>query len=301
MILSRLRGLRPPRSNSWSQRDDWLERGLRATAAVSGSVVLLIVLFVLWQAVPALSNVGPVRFLADSDWRPTSSPTPQFGMLPLLAGSAIVTLGAVLVATPLAVFSAVLAEFYAPQPVAWLLRRLLELLNGVPSVVFGFWGLVVVVPLINAWQPPGQSLLAGTLVLALMLIPTVALSADAALHSISGDLQRSAAALGIGRGAIVWSLAVPLARRGIAEGVLLGAARAVGETMAVVIVCGNIVQLPSSVFDPVRTVTANIAMEMSYATAGHRSVLFATGLVLMLATGTLAAVAGRLRHQGART
>jgi phosphate transport system permease protein len=293
--------LRPSRSNSWSDRDRWLEWLLRAAASVSGSVVLLIVLFVLWQALPALHDIGLRRFATDVDWRPTSDTQPQFGMLPMLAGSGLVTLGAVLLATPLAVFSAVLAEFYAPWSVAWLLRRLLELLNGVPSVVFGFWGLVVVVPLINTWQPPGQSLLAGVLVLSLMLIPTVALSAAAALRDETGDLARSAAALGFGRGAVVWSLAVPQARRGIAGGILLGAARAVGETMAVVIVCGNIVQVPASVFDPVRTITANIAMEMSYATAGHRSVLFATGLLLILATGILVAASGLVSRRGGRT
>ena len=293
--------MRPSRSNSWADHDRWLERVLRAAATVSGSVVLLIVFFVLWQALPALRDIGLRRFVVDADWRPTSDTQPQFGMLPMLAGSGLVTLGAVLVATPLALFSAVLAEFYAPRSVAWLLRRLLELLNGVPSVVFGFWGLVVVVPLINAWQPPGQSLLAGILVLSLMLIPTVALSAVAALRDDSGDLARSAAALGLGRGAIVWSLAVPRAGRGIGGGILLGAARAVGETMAVVIVCGNIVQVPSSLFDPVRTITANIAMEMSYATAGHRSVLFATGLLLILVTGFLVAASRLLSRQGART
>ncbi len=263
--------------------------------------MLLIVLFVLWQALPALRAIGPWRFIADPDWRPTSVPAPQFGMLPLLAGSGLVTLGAVLLATPLAVFSAVLTEFYAPHPIAWLMRRMLELLNAVPSVVFGFWGLVVVVPLINVWQPPGQSLLTGVVILTLMLIPTVALSAIAALQGAPDDLARSAAALGLGRGAVVWSLAIPQAGRGIAGGVLLGAARAVGETMAVVIVCGNIVQMPGSVFDPIRTITANIAMEMSYATAGHRSVLFATGLLLMLATGLLTAASGLLRARGARS
>lgn len=293
--------MRPSRSNSWPARDRWLERALWAAACVSGSIVLLIVLFVLWQALPALRDVGLRRFVADADWRPTSISEPQFGMLPMLAGSGLVTLGAVLLATPLAVFSAVLAEFYAPRSAAWLLRRLLELLNGVPSVVFGFWGLVVVVPLINAWHPPGQSLLAGILVLALMLIPTVALSTSAALRGVSGDLKISAAALGLGRGAVVWSLAVPQASRGITGGVLLGAARAIGETMAVVIVCGNIVQVPRSIFDPVRTITANIAMEMSYATAGHRSVLFATGLALILATGFLVAASGLLRSRGARS
>ncbi len=292
--------MRPSRSNSWADRDRWLERVLRAAATVSGSVVLLIVFFVLWQTLPALRDIGLRRFVVDADWRPTSDTQPQFGMLPMLAGSGLVTLGAVLVATPLALFSAVLAEFYAPRSVAWLLRRLLELLNGVPSVVFGFWGLVVVVPLINAWQPPGQSLLAGVLVLSLMLTPTVALSAAAALRDDSGELARSAAALGLGRGAIVWSLAVPRAGRGIDGGVLLGAARAVGETMAVVIVCGNIVQVPASLFDPVRTITANIAMEMSYATTGHRSVLFATGLLLIVVTGFLVAASRLLNRRGSR-
>lgn len=293
--------MKQSRSDPWSNRDRWLERLLHVAAGASGSLVLLIAAFVLWQALPAIRDVGLQRFATDPAWRPTDAATPQFGMVPLLAGSGLVTLGAVLLATPLALFSAVLAEFYAPRYLAWLLRRVLELLNGVPSVVFGFWGLVVLVPLINAWQPPGQSLLAGILVLALMLIPTIALSADASLRGLPEELNRSAAALSIGRGAVVWKLAVPQARRGIAAGVLLGGARAVGETMAVVIVCGNIVQVPASLFDPVRTVTANIAMEMSYATAGHRSALFVTGLLLMVATGLFVAGGGWLRVRGQQT
>ncbi|MBI1313473.1 phosphate ABC transporter permease subunit PstC [bacterium] len=267
---------------------------------MSGCLTLLIVAFVFWQALPALRDPGVARFVSDSVWRPTDETAPQFGMTPMLVGSGLVTLGAVLLATPLALFSVIVAEFYSSRTLAWLLRRVLELLNGVPSVVFGFWGLVVLVPLINAWHPPGQSLLAGILVLTLMLIPTVALATDASLRAVPNELYRSAAALGIGRGAVVWKLAVPLARRGMVAGVLLGAARAVGETMAIVIVCGNIVQMPDSLFDPVRTITANIALEMGYATSGHRAALFATGLLLMLTSSLFVAGAGLLRRRRGR-
>lgn len=267
---------------SRSFADRALRAGLSSTAFLAGGIVLLILAFVTCSAYPAIREIGLREFLVGSTWRPDGTANARYGAAPMLAGSLAVTVGALLVAGPVGLLLSVFTEFYAPSWLSALMRRFIELLNGIPSVVFGFWGLVTIVPLINQWRPPGQSLLAGVLVLALMIVPTVAITARGALGSVPADHMRTAASLGLGRWATIWNICLPVARRGIIAGMLLGAARAIGETMAVVLVCGNIVQVPKSLFDPVRPVTANIALEMSYATAAHRSALFATCMLLMV-------------------
>jgi phosphate transport system permease protein len=263
--------------------DDTFAVALRLTAGLAAGIVLLIVLFVVRESAPALSEIGVTRMLTDDQWRPRAHENPRFGVLPMLAASALVTVVSLLIAVPLGLAGALFSQYYAPRVAGRMFEQLVELLAGVPSVVFGFWGLVVLVPMINRIQPPGHSLLAGGVVLSLMILPTVLLTATAAFRSIPvGDL-RAAAALGMGRWAIVRGLALPMARPAIASGVLRAGARAVGETMAVVMVCGNVVRLPGSVFDSVRSVTANIALEMGDATQAHRAVLFATGLLLIVA------------------
>jgi phosphate transport system permease protein len=180
----------------------------------------------------------------------------------------------------LGVLAAVCCDAYAPKFVAGMLRRSLELLAGIPSVVFGFWGLVTLVPLIAYCNPPGTSLLAGIIVLAMMILPTIALIADSSLSAVPVEFTRGAVALGLTRWAIVRGVKLPVAHSGILTGVFLAVARALGETMAVLMVCGNVVKVPLSLFDPMRTLTANIALEMAYASNHHRSVLFVSGLAL---------------------
>lgn len=172
----------------------------------------------------------------------------------------------------------------------------METLAGIPSVVYGLWGLMVLVPAIARIGPPGQSVLAGVLVLALMILPTIALVSDAALGAVPETHLRGAAAAGLSRWAIVRSIALPSARSGILTGTLLGTGRALGETMAVVMVTGNVVQVPDSLLAPVRTLTANIALEMAYATDAHRAALFVSGLVLALLTIGLVAAVDRIER-----
>ncbi len=264
--------------------------GLRTSAALSGAIVLLVAGFVLSGALPALRGIGPWAFLTDPSWHPTEG---TFGLLPMLVGTVLVTLGAVLVAAPLGVLSALFVAWYAPGWVAGPYRRMVEVLAGVPSVVFGFWGLVVLVPLIAAVRPPGASLLAGVLIVALMVLPTVALLSASAIEAVPRELVLGAAALGLGPAATVRGVVLPAARSGIIASILLATARALGETMAVLMICGNVVQLPSSAFDPVRTLTANIALEMAYAMGDHRSALFVCGLVLITFVLGLVLVAER--------
>lgn len=263
-------------------------------ALVSGAIVLLIVLFLIWETLPILQSVGLNRFFTDPDWHPTSE---EFNLLPMLWGTLLVTVGAVLMATPLGILSAIFCHYYAPRAIASLYRRLIELLAGIPSVVYGFWGLVVLVPIIGRIQPPGASLLTGILILTLMILPTITLVADSTLVSVPPEYLRGCAAMGLGRWATVRGVVFPTVNSGLLTGVILGTGRAIGETMAVLMVCGNVVQTPKSIFDPVRTLTANIALEMAYAVGNHRAALFVSGLVLMAMVVTLV-VAAELLNKG---
>lgn len=248
-------------------------------ALLSSAVVGVIILITAVDALPLLTRIGPLRFLTDESWHPTVG---QFNLVPMLAGTLLVSLGALVLAGPVGIASAVFCTFYAPGFLATAYRRLLNVLSGIPSVVFGLWGLVVLVPLIAEVRPPGASLLAGTIVLALMILPTVAVVTDTALAQVPESYLRGAAALGTPRHRIVWRVALPIARRGILTALVLGLGRAVGETMAVLMVTGNVVQVPASLFDPLRTLAANIALEMAYAMNDHRAALFVGGLILTL-------------------
>jgi len=260
-------------------------------AAVAGSITIGIVAYLLLESLPALHAVGPLRFLTDPSWNPVHG---AYNVVPMVVGTLVVTVGAVLLAAPLAVASAVFGRFYVRGALSTLQRRVLETLAGVPSVVYGLWGLMVLVPALARIGPPGQSVLAGVLVLALMILPTIALVSDTALGAVPEIHLRGAAAAGLSRWAIVRSIALPTARSGILTGILLGTGRALGETMAVVMVTGNVAQIPDGVLAPVRTLTANIALEMAYATDAHRSALFVSGLVLALLTIGLVAIVDRI-------
>lgn len=269
----------------------WILWGM---ALVSGAIVVLILLFLMWETLPILQSIGLNRFFNDPSWHPTSE---EFNLLPMLWGTLFVTAGAMLMATPLGISSAVFCHYYAPPALANLYRRLIELLAGIPSVVYGFWGLVVLVPIIGRIHPPGPSLLTGILILTLMILPTITLVADASLASVPPEYLRGCAAMGLGRWATVRGVVFPAALSGLLTGVILGTGRAIGETMAVLMVCGNVVQTPKSVFEPVRTLTANIALEMAYAVGNHRAALFVSGLVLMAMIVALV-ISAEMLHKG---
>ncbi len=261
-----------------------MHSGLRSAALLAGTVVVVIVVFLIVESTPFMAQVGTTRLFTDATWSPTSN---LYNVTPMLVGTALTTGGALVLAVPLGLLSAVFAHFYChPRAVGWY-RRLVEILAGIPSVVYGFWGLVVLVPKINAIAPPGASLLAGAIVLAIMILPTLALVADASFAAVPAETMRGAAALGLGVWGTLRLAVLPSASSGLITGTLLQTGRALGETMAVLLVCGNIVQVPGSVFDPIRTLTANIALEMAYATGHHRAALFACGLLLMIAVAAL--------------
>ncbi len=262
---------------------------VRGAAVLSAAVVVLIALFLFFEAFPVLRNGGFGRFLTDETWRPSDD---LFRALPMVVGTAVVAGGALLLAVPLGVLSAVFAVHYAPPRLGRAYRGLLALMAGIPSVVYGFWGLVALVPLVARIRAPGPSVLAGIVVLGLMILPMVALTARAALVEVPRTHLRAAAALGLTRWGTVRGVVLPSARAGIVTGVILAMGRAIGETMAVLMVTGNVVQVPDSLFAPVRALTANIALEMAYALGDHRSALFVTGLMLLGVVAVLTLAAG---------
>jgi phosphate transport system permease protein len=278
---------------SSSPNDLWLIWILRFLAVMAGAIALLIIVFLILESLPVLNHVGLTRFFTDSSWNPTAG---LYNLLPMLWGTLLAMVGSVIIATPIGIISAVFCQFYAPLTVARLYRRLIELLAGIPSVVYGFWGLVVLVPLIGKIHPPGASLLAGIAILTVMILPTIALVADASLAKVPNSYLQGAAALGLSRWATIRRVVFPAAKSGLFTGLILEIGRAIGETMAILMVCGNVVQTPKSLFDPIRTLTANIALEMAYATADHRSALFVSGLVLMGLIVLLVAVAEVISH-----
>lgn len=263
----------------------WVLRGL---AAAAGAIAVLIVVFLVIESVPVLRSAGLLRFFTDDSWHPASG---LYNLTPMLWGTLFATAGAVLVATPLGVLSAVFSRWYAPRAIRAVYRRMIEVLAGIPSVVYGFWGLVVLVPLLGQIRPPGTSLLAGILVLSVMILPTIALTSEAAFASIPENDLRAAASLGLSRWATLRGVVFPSAKSALLTGVILETGRAIGETMAILMVAGSVVRTPDSLFAPIRTLTANIALEMAYATGDHRSALFVCGLLLLALIGVLAVAA----------
>ncbi|NEO47944.1 MAG: phosphate ABC transporter permease subunit PstC [Moorea sp. SIO4A3] len=278
-----------------SRSDTILILTLQGCAVVAGAIVVLIVVFLITEALPVLGQVGLLPFFTDPSWHPAET---LYNFTPMLWGTLLVTAGAMVVATPLGILSAVFCQYYAPSSIAGLYRRLIELLAGMPSVVYGFWGLVELVPLIGRFQPPGASLLAGIAILTLMILPTIALTADASFAKVPPEYLQGAAALGLSRWATVRGVVFPAAKSGLFTGLILGTGRAIGETMAVLMVCGNVVQTPKSLFEPMRTLTANIALEMAYAMGNHRSALFVSGLLLMAIILVLVAIAEMISKGG---
>jgi phosphate transport system permease protein len=254
-------------------------------AVVASAAVVLIALFVLvegWAALPGLLGAR---------WSPEDS---QFGVLAMVAGSVAVTLGALLVAVPAGVGMALFLTEVAPPAVAALVRPMLQTLAGVPSVVYGFVGLNLLVPAIRrGLGGPGFSLLAGALVLAVMVLPTIAAVAEDALRALPPAYREGAAALGATPWQTVRRVLLPAARSGLITAIVLGMGRALGETMAVLMVTGNVAAPPHSPLDPVRTLTGNIAMEMGYAVGRHREALFATGALLLAMVMAVNAAARR--------
>jgi phosphate transport system permease protein len=265
-------------------KSQWQERffhGLFLCCALIGIASLILIgYFILQQGTEAFREMGVGSIIFGMDWLPPA----LYGLAPMIVASIISTLGAVLLGIPVAILTAVYIAEFAPSKLASLLRTMVELLAGIPSVIYGFFGLVIIVPLIQGFFdiPAGNTLLAGMIVLAIMILPTVITITETALRSVPASYKEGALALGASPIFNVFRLMIPAAKSGIITGSILGVARALGETMAIIMVMGNAPAMPNSILESARTLTANIAIEMSYATGLHASALYATGIVLLV-------------------
>jgi len=213
-------------------------------------------------------------------WAPSQG---EFGIFPMIVGSVSVTLGAALVGVPVGICCAIFLAEFAPAPLRNVFRPAIQLLAGIPSVVYGFWGLLFVVPLIRDYLGgPGLSILAGSIILGIMILPTVISITEVSLTTLPPHYKDGALALGLTHWQAISKVLLPAAKSGVVAAVILGIGRAIGETMAVIMVLGNAVAMPASILDPVRTLTTNIGIEMGYAAGDHRQALFATGIVLFV-------------------
>lgn len=257
-------------------------------------LVFLIGLFVIQQGIPALRSIGILKFLFGTVWRPGIG---EFGILPMIIGSVYVTVGALLLSTPLGIACAIFLAEVAPYHVRNVVRSAVELLVGIPSVVYGLVGMVVIVPLIREIGGNGYSVLAAVIVLTVMVLPTVISISEDSLRRVPVGYREGALALGATKWQTIWHVMLPVARSGIVAAVILGMGRAIGETMAMIMVIGNSILMPGSPLAPARTLTGNIAVEIMYASGTHESALFATGIVLFLLIMGLNSLAFIARRQ----
>ena len=282
---------------------------LLMSALVSAFVVFLILLFTLREALPAFREYGVLPMLTGSVWRPQQD---QLGILSMIAGSVLVTIGAVSLGVPLAVAGAIFLAEVAPQVVRELVRPAVELLAGIPSVVYGLFGMVVLVPgMRRLFRVPGNTgfgLLAASMVLAVMVLPTITSIAEDAIRAVPKGYKQGSLALGATHWQTIVRVTLPAARSGIIAAIILGVGRALGETMAMIMVIGNSIRMPQPLnsnpltlfLSQARTLTGNIAVEIKYATGIHEDALFATGVVLFVLIMIVNATARVLIQRGTR-
>ncbi len=259
--------------------DKLAKYGVLITALVSILVLLAIAVFIIQGGLPLFSAVNPFDFLFGQSWSPTYD---EYGILSMIVGSLLVTLGSMVIAVPLGIACAILLAEVAPQRVRNLLRPAVELLVGIPSVVYGLVGIMVIVPAIRNLGGTGYSVLAAVLVLSIMVLPTIISISEDSLRAVPRTYRDGSLALGASQWQTIWHVLLPAARSGVGASIVLGMGRAIGETMAMIMVIGNAVIIPTSPLDPARTLTGNIAVEINYAAGLHENALFATGLVLLI-------------------
>lgn len=249
-------------------------------ACTSILAVALICIFLFANGLPAIAEVGPLKFLFGTDWSPLSN---RFGILPMIVGSIYVTAGAIIIGVPIGILCAVFLPEFCPKKLYKILKPAVELMAGIPSIVYGFFGLVVIVPIMqDLFGGSGKSVLTASVLLGIMILPTIVGVAESSIRAVPRSYYEGALALGATHERSVFKTVVPAAKSGITAGVILGVGRAIGETMAVMMVAGNQAVIPESIFSGVRTLTTNIVMEMGYAQDLHREVLLATGVVLFV-------------------
>ena len=249
-------------------------------AAFSIIASFIICLFLFMNGIPAIQKIGFIDFIFGLKWKPGND---LYGIFPMIAGSLYVTAGAIIFGVPVGLMTAIFLSKFCPKKLHELLKPAIDLLAGIPSVVYGFFGLMVIVPFVrNVFGGNGSSILTASLLLGMMILPTIICVSETSLNSVPQNYYEGARALGASHERSVFLVVLPAAKSGIMAGVILGIGRAIGETMAVIMVAGNQARLPNSILKGVRTLTANIVIEMGYAADLHREALIAAGVVLFV-------------------
>ncbi len=272
-----------------------VERALLITALSSIIIILLIIIFVFSQGLPAIESYGFFNFIFGSNWNPADG---YYGILPMIVGSLGITALALLFAVPLSLLCAIFMAEIAPRTIRRILKPVIETLAGIPSVVYGFFGLIVLVPIMRVnFGGTGFSMLTASLILTVMIMPTIISISEDAIRSIPHEYKEASLAVGATHWQTIKNVIFPAAIPGVITAIILGMGRAIGETLAIIMVAGNVAQFPSSIFDPVRALTANIAIEMGYATGLHYSALFATAIILFLIIMVLLVIANYFHYK----
>ena len=249
-------------------------------ACASVLAVALICIFLFANGIPAMKEIGLVKFLFGQKWKPSNN---LYGILPFILGSIYVTAGSIIIGVPTALLTAIFLAFYCPKKLYPILKAMVNLMAGIPSVVYGFFGLVMIVPLMrDLTGHDGSTMLTASILLGIMILPTVTGVVEPALRSVPSSYYEGALALGATHERSVFMTVIPAAKSGVIAGIVLGIGRSIGETMAVIMVAGNQTWMPQGLMKGLRTMTANIVMEMGYAADLHREALIATGVVLFV-------------------
>jgi phosphate ABC transporter permease protein PstC len=271
------------------RKDRLIRLALLVVAFSAVSVLVVITVFMFEQGTPIMFRYGFGKFLAGSDWYPSEK---IFGLWPMIVGSLYVTFGAMVIGVPFGLACAIVLTEFASKRIRGIIKPVIELLAGIPSVVYGFMGVVILVPFIRrTLGGPGLSVLAASIILGIMILPTVISISVDSLLALPPAYREGSLAMGATKWQTVKMVLLPAARSGIVASIILGMGRAIGETMAVIMVAGNAVAVPGSPLAPVRTLTSNIALEMGYAAGEHREALFATGVILFVIIMVLNTVA----------
>lgn len=249
-------------------------------AGFSIFAVVMICLFLFANGIPAMHKIGLTNFLFGTKWKPGNE---LFGIFPMIVGSLYITAGAILFGVPIGLMTAIFLSRFCPKKLHKIIKPAIDLLAGIPSVVYGFFGLMVIVPFVrDTFGGTGSSILTASLLLGMMILPTIISVSESALNVVPQNYYEGSRALGATHERAVFKTVLPAAKSGILAGIILGVGRAIGETMAVIMVAGNQARLTNSVLKGIRTLTANIVIEMGYATDLHREALIATGVVLFV-------------------
>lgn len=280
--------------NKWATKERAARLVFALAACICVLAVILICAFLLLNGVPAMAKIGLKNFLLGRSWKPGND---IYGILPFILATIYVTAGALIVGVPAGLMTALFMANFASEKLAKRMRPAISLLAGIPSVVYGFFGLVVLVPLVReVFGGTGSSLLSASVLLGMMILPTIITVSESALNAVPGEYYAGALALGASHERSVFRVVLPAARSGVIAGVMLGMGRAIGEATAVMMVAGNRTGMPSGLLKGVRTLTSNIVLEMGYATDLHRQALIATAVVLFVFILIINVLTGVLRR-----